>query len=268
MKTKVRSIFISDVHIGTRHCKAKQLIEFLKNYEYEHLYLIGDIFDGYAMRTRMYWNDDFSFLIRYIIGRVKHGVKVTYISGNHDDFLRKFEISALGHIHVTEEAYHESLRFGRILLLHGDQFDLLIRGQKWLYFLGSIGYTILLNLNPVVAWLSRFFCKRPWSLSKATKAGVKRALSYIQQFAKAVAHYAAENEVSTVIAGHIHTPSIQELDGITYFNCGDWMESCSALIERKDGVMVLVHSEDGRITEIGRCNEPFSKGNREVPSME
>lgn len=239
-KHAVRSIFISDVHLGLRQSKAKELLEFLKRYKYDNLFILGDFFDGYKLKRKFYWCDDYSYLLRYIIGKVKDDKKIVYVSGNHDDFLRYFDISDLGHIAVVDEYIYEP-NGEKILLIHGDKFDMAIRGMRFLYLLGSKGYDLLI-------WLQGWWEKFCWlfniprrSLSKYIRTKVKAAVNFVASFEDVMVKYAKDKGCSVVIGGHIHTPNIIKKDGITYYNCGDWIEHNSAVIENLDGSFEIVY---------------------------
>jgi UDP-2,3-diacylglucosamine pyrophosphatase LpxH len=239
-KIPVRSIFISDVHLGLKQSNAEELLEFLKRYKWNNLFILGDFFDGYKLKRKFYWDKHYSYLLRYIIGKIKDGKRVVYVSGNHDDFLRQFDITDLGHIEVVDEYIHET-EHDKVLLIHGDKFDMAIHGMKWLYWLGSIGYDFLL-------WFNGFWEKACWlfrlprrSLSKYIKHKVKATVSFITSFETVITKYAHDKNCDVVISGHIHTPSDKEIDGVQYLNCGDWVESNSAVVEYTNGEFEVVY---------------------------
>lgn len=236
-KIPVKSIFISDVHLGLRQSNAKELLEFLKRYKWDNLFILGDFFDGYKLKRKFYWNQDHSYLLRYIIGKVKDGNHVTYVSGNHDDFLRQFDVSDLGHILVCDEFIY----CGHVLLIHGDKFDMAIRGMRFLYWMGSIGYEFLL-------WFQKWWERFCWllrlprrSISKYVRTKVKAAVKFVANFEDVLAKYAQEKECDIIISGHIHTPSDKNINNIRYLNCGDWIEHNSAVVEHINGDFEIVY---------------------------
>lgn len=239
-KQNIKSVFISDVHLGLKQCKAKELLKFLKKYKYENLFILGDFFDGYKLKRKFYWCDDYLYLIKYIIGKIKDGKNIVYISGNHDDFLRKIEISDLSHIKVYEEYIYQS-NGHKILLIHGDKFDMAIRGMTFLYWFGSYGYDFLL-------WFQSFWEKICWlfrlprtSISKYIKKKVKYAINFVTSFEEIMIKYANDSKCDIVIGGHIHFPHKRTIDHIEYYNCGDWVEHNSAVIEDLDGNFEIVY---------------------------
>lgn len=242
METKreiVRSVFISDLHLGCTYCKSDMLLNFLKNIQPENLYLVGDIIDGWKMKQKIYWNDDYSFIVRRIIGMIKNDTKIIYITGNHDEFLREFCPNVFGHFSVVDEVIHETLDGRKILVIHGDIFDNITSKLKFLYFLGDKAYTFAMWLNHVYNYIRIKFKMPYWSLSSMLKQNVKKAVNFINDFEKFIVDYTKNKNCDGVICGHIHTPVIKELNGITYYNCGDWVESCTAIIEHLDGSFEL-----------------------------
>lgn len=240
---KYRSIFISDTHLATKGCKSKILNSFLKNNDSENLYLVGDIIDGWRIKRGFYWPQDHSNVVRKILGKAKRGTNVIYIAGNHDEFLRKFMDTELnvGNIKIVDQCDHVGIDGNRYLVMHGDYFDGITRLSKHIVFLGDSAYTVLLEINN---WYNKLRSWRGlpyWSLSKAIKANVKQGLDFIFEFKKNFVRHARSKGYDGVICGHIHTPEIENIDGMIYMNDGDWVESCTALVEHFDGRWEIVH---------------------------
>lgn len=239
MKEIVKSLFISDVHLGSNYSQSDKLLSFLKDIQPENLYLVGDIIDGWKMRKNIYWDDSYSFIIRRIIGMMKNDTKVVYVTGNHDEFLRGFSPSNFGHFSLVDEIVHEAIDGRSILVIHGDIFDGVINKAKFLYFLGDKAYSLMMWFNHKLNYI-RIKLKMPyWSLSAMLKRNVKKAVAFISNFEHFIVEYTKNKGCSAVICGHIHTPEIKQMDNFVYYNCGDWMESCTALIEHLDGSFEL-----------------------------
>lgn len=238
MKRDYRSIFISDVHLGTKDCKANQLSNFLKNNSCEYLYLVGDILDGWKVQqNRLRWKQSHTNVIRRILGHSKRGTEVIYVAGNHDEFLRpmmNFNLS-FGSVQIVNQATHISFDGNKYLVVHGDLFDGITRLAPWLSFLGDRAYDVVLRLNTQFNWIRRRLGFGYWSLSKYLKGRVKKAVDFVFQFEKNITEYARKRGYRGVICGHIHHAEIKDIDGITYMNDGDWVESCTALVEHYDG---------------------------------
>lgn len=232
-----RSIWLSDVHLGTPGCKAEYLAEFLKYNTCDQLYLVGDIIDGWRIKSNFYWPQEHSNVIRRILTQAKRGTQVTYVLGNHDEFLRKFVDYGLimGNIEIVNEAIHETADGRKLLVTHGDLFDVITRYHKWLAFAGDKAYDALLELN---IHLNRFRARigMPyWSLAAYTKQKVKTAVNFISEFEEALAYECRKRDLNGVICGHIHHAEVRDIEGVTYHNCGDWVESCTALVEDQNG---------------------------------
>lgn len=241
--TKYKSIFISDVHLGTRGCKADLLCDFLKNNSSENLFLVGDILDGWRMERNFYWPQSHTNVLRRIFTAAKRGTNVMYIVGNHDEFLRKFlryDIS-IGNILIENQHLYNAVDGKRYIVVHGDMFDTAIRNKlKWIYHLGDFLYDLLLRLNVVVNFFRKMFGMKYWSLSKYLKGMTKEAVSYMSDFEELIADYCRKRNAEGIICGHIHKADIKEINGITYMNDGDWVESCTALVEHHDGRWELI----------------------------
>lgn len=249
MRTRVRSIFVSDVHLGCRHSKADLLLSFLKQHSCDYLYLVGDIVDAWKMKRGFRWNDTSTLLVRRIFGMVKHGTTVRYVAGNHDEFLRnymdEFRTALTGHIEIADEFVHRTADDRRLLVIHGDIFDAVSINMPWLTHLGDHAYSALLALNTTANWLRRKLGWKYKSYSLYMKQNVKRAVNYVNNFEEMMAMHTRKRQCQGVVCGHIHTPAVKTLAELDYYNCGDWVESCTALVEHDDGQIELVlHDED------------------------
>ena len=254
MGERVRAIFLSDIHLGTRGCQAERLLEFLRCYESEYLYMVGDIVDFWAMSRGIVWTAQQNTVVQKILRRARHGQHVFLIPGNHDEALREYGGVSFGEIRVVNEHIHIAADGKRYLLIHGDEFDQVTRYHRWVAILGDVAYNWLVWLNNGLSWLRRHL-KRPgyWSLAGYAKRRIKTAVSFIFDFEDSVIHAARERGMDGVICGHIHSAAIREIDGVTYINCGDWVDSCTAIVEHLDGRMELLHQADGQLV---RQQEP------------
>ncbi|OUR64841.1 UDP-2,3-diacylglucosamine hydrolase [Methylophaga sp. 42_25_T18] len=241
---KVRSVWISDIHLGFRGCSADYLLNFLHQVECDYLYLVGDIVDVWEMKKRMFWPQTHNNVIRTILGKAKHDTKVIYIPGNHDEVLRDFDGAVFGNVEIRNEAVHTTADGKKLLILHGDKFDSIVKVSPLIAKVGSRLYDYLLRANRLVNFVRRKLGFSYWSLAAFLKHKVKNAVQYISNFEEAVAHEAAQQGVDGVVCGHIHRAEITQINGIDYFNCGDWVESCTALIERADGSMEIIKWTD------------------------
>ena len=239
----VRSIFISDVHLGTRGCQAERLLDFLRDYESDNLFLVGDIIDFWSMNRGIHWTPAQNTVVQKILRRARHGQKVILIPGNHDEAMREYDGVLFGDILVKREHVHVTANGQRFLLLHGDEFDQVTRYHRWLAILGDVGYDLLVRLNAVLSRVRRAL-RRPgyWSLAGYAKSRVKRAVSFIFDFEDSVIHAVRERGLDGVICGHIHNAALRRVDGITYINCGDWVDSCTAIVEHMDGELELIRA--------------------------
>ncbi len=236
-----RAIFVSDVHLGTRTARAAPLLDFLKHHDADVIYLVGDIVDFWKVRRGPHWPQTHNDVVQKLLRRVRHGTRLVYVPGNHDEGLRDFAGMRFGGIEVLRSAIHRAGDGRTYVVMHGDEFDVVIRTAKWLAFLGDRGYELALWLNNPLNWVRRRLGFGYWSLSAYLKYSVKRAVSFIGAFEEAVAAEARRHGADGIICGHIHHPSDRLIDGIRYLNCGDWVESCSALVEHDDGRIELVH---------------------------
>ena len=241
-----RSIWVSDVHLGTQNCQAAYLEDFLKKNQCYNLYLVGDIIDGWSLKSNFYWPQTHTNVIRKVLTKAKRGTQVFYVTGNHDEFLRKFVDYELeiGNIRVVNEVVHETADGRRLLITHGDMFDVITRYHRWLAFAGDKAYDALMVLN---RWQNKARARigMPyWSLSAFVKHQVKVAVNFISEFEEALAYECRKRKLDGVVCGHIHHAEIRDIEGVTYYNCGDWVESCTALVENMDGSMEIVHWVD------------------------
>jgi UDP-2,3-diacylglucosamine pyrophosphatase LpxH len=239
-KLKFRTVWISDFHLGTSGCNAELLLGFLKAVQPDVLYLVGDIIDGWRLRRGWYWPPAHNDIVRRILKLANKGTRVVYIPGNHDEMLRDYTGLSFGGVEVVSEAVHVTADGKRLLVLHGDEFDGVVLYAKWLAFLGDYAYAALLRLNIVFNVVRRRFGLPYWSLSAHLKKKVKNAVAFVSRFEEAVAYAAAERGVDGVVCGHIHCAEVRQFGGVTYYNDGDWVESCTALVEHRDGRLEII----------------------------
>src|SRR5215470_15704739 len=237
---RYRAAWISDAHLGTRGCNATALLDFLRENDFRTLYVVGDLIDIWQLRRGIYWPQQHNDVIQKILRKARKGTRVIYIPGNHDEMVAGF-CGVYGNIEIKESAIHVTVSGERILIIHGHELDTVVQNVRWLAFAGDLGYQFLLSLNPLINFVRRRFGLGYWSLSAYAKRRVKDAVSFIGKFEAAVAHYAERYHVDAVLCGHIHSPAIREFGKVTYYNCGDWVESCSALVEGEDGIISLVN---------------------------
>lgn len=247
---RYRAIWISDTHLGTKGCKAEFLLDFLRCNESEYLYLVGDIIDGWQLRRSWYWAQTHNDVIQKVLRKARKGTHVTYIPGNHDEFARQYVELMFGGISVASSAVHEMVDGRKLLVLHGDEFDGVVRYAKWLAVLGDKAYSFALELNHWFNVLRRRFGYPYWSLSAFLKHKVKNAVQFIDDFESVVAREASAQGMDGVVCGHIHKAEIKQLDGILYCNDGDWVESCTALVETLDGELEILHWADAQHTVV------------------
>ena len=239
-KIKVRTAWISDIHLGTPGCNADLLVDFLKTVQPETLYLVGDIIDGWRLKRGWYWPARHNDVVRRILKMAGKGVRIVYVPGNHDEVLRDYTGLSFGGVEVVQEAIHVTADGRRLLVIHGDEFDGVVLYARWLAFLGDYAYALLLRLNILFNAVRRRLGLPYWSLSAYMKKRVKNAVAFISRFEEAVAHAAAERGVDGVVCGHIHSAEVRQFGKVTYYNDGDWVESCTALVELADGRMEIV----------------------------
>lgn len=241
---RYRAVFISDLHLGTPGCRAEDLLDFLKASSSEHLYLVGDIIDGWQLRRRWYWPQAHNDVVQKLLRRARKGCRVVFVPGNHDEFARGFIGHQFGGIEVVDDAVHLTADGKRLWVTHGDYFDGVIQCAKWLAYVGDNLYEFTLKLNRYLNHLRAKFGLPYWSLSAYLKHKVKKAVNFISDFEQAVAHEARKRGHQGVVCGHIHHAEIREIDGVLYCNDGDWVESLTALVEHHDGRLELVRWGD------------------------
>ncbi len=247
---RYRAIFISDIHLGTAGCQANALLDFLKVHSSDHLYLVGDIVDGWQLRRRWYWPQSHNDVVQKLLRRARKGCKVVFIPGNHDEFARGFLGHEFGGIEVRDDAVHTTADGRRLWVTHGDYFDGVIQCAKWLAFLGDNLYEFTLKLNRYLNTLRARMGLPYWSLSAYLKQKVKSALNYVTDFEVAVAQAARAHGHDGVVCGHIHRAEMRDIHGTLYCNDGDWVESRSALVEHHDGRLELVYWNDAEAAVI------------------
>lgn len=239
-----RSIWISDTHLGTRTCKAEYLLDFLRHTESKNLYLIGDIIDFWSLKNGWHWPKLHNQVIQTIMEKAAKNTEVVYVPGNHDEWFRDYLGLIFGGVRITADPVHATADGRRFLVIHGDEFDSIVKHSRWLAVLGSGAYDFLLYANRWVNYFRRKLGFPYWSLAAYLKHKVKNAVNYISNFEQALAHEARKRGVDGVICGHIHRATIENMDGILYCNDGDWVESCTALVERHDGSLAILHWAD------------------------
>lgn len=235
-----RTLFISDTHLGTPGCKAELLLDFLRNNDAETIYLVGDIIDGWRLKRSWYWSAGHNAVVQEILRKSRKGADIIYVPGNHDEALRDYTGLNFGGIDVVDETIHQTADGRRFLVIHGDQFDGVVKYAKWLAHLGDRAYQLALWLNNWLDEIRRAFGLSYWSLSSWLKHKVKNAVEFISSYEEALAREARERKVDGVICGHIHHAEMRDIDGVLYCNDGDWVESCTALAEDKAGHFSII----------------------------
>jgi UDP-2,3-diacylglucosamine pyrophosphatase LpxH len=235
-----RTIFISDLHLGTPGCQADALLDFLKRNTCDYLYLVGDIVDGWQLRRKWYWPQAHNDVVQKLLRKARKGCRVIYVPGNHDEFARNFVDHQFGGIEVVKEATHITADGRRLWIIHGDYFDAVVQQAKWLAYVGDYLYEFTLKLNRYLNNMRGRLGLPYWSLSAYLKHKVKKALNYVTDFEVAVAHEAAKHGYQGVVCGHIHRAEIRDVNGVLYCNDGDWVESRSALVEHEEGRLELI----------------------------
>ena len=237
---RYRSLFISDIHLGTRGSQAEKLIDFLRFHEADTVYLVGDIVDGWALRSNWHWPQAHNDVIQKLLRKARKGTRLIYIPGNHDEFLRDYYGSHFGGVEVVEHTIHTAADGRRFLVTHGDLFDIVIKHARWVAHLGDRAYDFAIFANTLFNRLRRLFGLPYWSLSKWAKSRVKNAVNFIGDFERVLIVEAERSGTDGVICGHIHHAAIRVENGFTYMNCGDWVESCTALAEHEDGRFEII----------------------------
>jgi UDP-2,3-diacylglucosamine pyrophosphatase LpxH len=237
---KYRAVWISDIHLGTPGCQAGHLLDFLRSFDSDYLYLVGDIIDGWQLKRSWYWQQSHNDVIQKVLRKARKGTHVIFIPGNHDEAVRQFIGMKFGDIQIMEEAIHETADGRRLWITHGDLFDGVIQCARWLAHLGDQAYEFTLKLNRWFNYLRARLGLPYWSLSRFLKHKVKRAVNFISDFEQAVAHEARRRGLDGVVCGHIHHAEMREIEGVLYCNDGDWVESLTALVEHEDGRLEII----------------------------
>tara|TARA_R100000049_G_scaffold1022_1_gene2238 strand:- start:903 stop:1799 length:897 start_codon:yes stop_codon:yes gene_type:complete len=260
-----RTIWISDVHLGTKGCNHELLIDFLDHTDSDTMYLVGDIIDGWRLKKKVYWPPEHSDIVWRILKRAKRGTRIIYIPGNHDEMVRPFSGMNFGGVEIMRAAFHDTADGRRLMVLHGDEFDTIMLAHRWLAFVGDALYHVMMKLNNWVAAARKRLGLPYWSISKAAKNKVKNAVEFISKYEEVVARAAAERGVDGVVCGHIHTAEFRSFEyggkRVEYWNDGDWVEGCNALVEHADGRMEILHWPD----EVARRNRCESDVTPSVP---
>jgi UDP-2,3-diacylglucosamine pyrophosphatase LpxH len=236
----VRALFISDVHLGSRACKAVELLDFLRHHDADTIYLVGDIVDGWQLRSGWHWPQAHNDVIQKLLRKARKGSRLIYVPGNHDEFLRDYFGTHFGGVVVAEQATHVAADGRRYVVTHGDQFDRTIKRARRFAGLGDQAQVLLQAVSATVDAARRSLRLPSWSLSRWAKHKVKDALNYVQGFEEALAAEATRRQAQGVICGHVHQASIRDFPAARYINCGDWVESCSAAVEHFDGRLEIV----------------------------
>lgn len=239
-KRKFRTVWISDIHLGTRGCNAALLVDFLRSIECQTLYLVGDIVDGWQLRKGWFWPDAHNEVVRRVLKMAHRGTRVVFVVGNHDEVLRDYAGLSFGGVELVLEAVHVTADGRQLLVTHGDSFDSVVLYARWLAFLGDKAYSLLLRLNILVNAVRRRLKQPYWSLAAHMKRKVKNAVQYVCNYEEALASEARSRGLDGIVCGHIHCAEIRQIGDITYYNDGDWVESCTALVEANEGAIRIV----------------------------
>jgi UDP-2,3-diacylglucosamine pyrophosphatase LpxH len=237
---RFRALFISDVHLGAKGCQAEKLLDFLRDHDADTIYLVGDIVDGWQLKSGWYWPQAHNDVVQKLLRQARKGARIIYLPGNHDEFLRDYYGTHFGGVEVQDKAMHEGVDGRRYLVIHGDHFDLVVTQARWLALLGDKAYDFAITANRLFNGLRRRLGFPYWSLSQWAKLKVKNAVNFIGQFEKTLVAEAERHQANGVICGHIHHAVIHDDYGIRYINCGDWVESCTAVVEHHEGKFEII----------------------------
>ncbi len=240
-----RTLFISDLHLGSNAARTEDLLAFLRVHDADTIILVGDIIDGWRLKRSWYWPQNCNDIVQKLLRKGRKGSKIIYIPGNHDSFMRDYPGIHFGGIEVAERMIHHAADGRKYLVLHGDEFDVVVRNAKFIAHLGDWAYDLAIAINWFLSKLRRHMGLPYWSFSAWAKLQVKRAVNFIGEFQRVVAEEARRNNADGVICGHIHHAVIMDIDNICYINTGDWVESCTAIVEHFDGRMELIFWQDG-----------------------
>ena len=240
---RVRALFLSDIHLGTRACQAERLLAFMREYESEYLYLVGDIVDLWAMKRTVYWPPAHNTIVQKVLRMARHHTKIYFIPGNHDESLRHYVGMSFGAVDIVTDHVHVTADGKRLWVMHGDQYDQVTTCHRWISVLGDVSYTVLVHINRLLSLSRRKLgIGGHWSLADYAKRNVLKAVAYIGDFETVAVRAAAHKKMDGVICGHIHTAALKSIEGTRYYNCGDWVDSCTALVEHMDGRMELLRT--------------------------
>ena len=237
---RFRTLFISDVHLGARGSQADRLLDFLRTHDAETIYLVGDIVDGWRLQKKWFWPDKHAEILARLMARARNGTEVVYLPGNHDEVLRRLIGRSVSGVKIRHDTIHHTADGRRLLVVHGDVFDGVVTEMRWLALIGSVAYEFALTVNTWFNAARRWLGLGYWPLSAFLKERVKAAVNFIDRYEHSLAHEARRRSVCGVICGHVHKPEMRTIDGVLYYNDGDWVESCSALVEHKDGRLELL----------------------------
>eukprot|EP01037_Dinobryon_pediforme_P012712 gene12712-12807_t len=239
--THYRTLFISDLHLGSKAAQADLMLDFLRMNDADTIYLVGDIIDGWRLKSGWYWPQSHNDVVQKLLRKARKGTKMVYIPGNHDEFARQFVKLSFGGIEILRKTTHMSADGKKFLIMHGDEFDLVVRNARWLAYLGDWAYDLAIFINMNFNFVRRKLGFPYWSFSAWAKLKVKNAVNFIGSFEVALADEARKVGADGIICGHIHHATIRDIDGIIYMNTGDFVESCTAIAEHEDGRMEILH---------------------------
>jgi UDP-2,3-diacylglucosamine pyrophosphatase LpxH len=257
-----RSIWISDVHLGTRHSQVGKLLDFLRETECEQLYIVGDFIDGWQLRRKWYWTEEYNLLVQKLLRKNRKQTQVTFIIGNHDEFLEQFLGLNFGAVQLAERTVHIAADGKRYVVLHGHQFDGLAHFNRLLDRVGSALYERILDMNVWVNRVRRLLGFGYWSFASYIKLKAKRAMKYVNDYEEALIQFARKSEACGVICGHIHRPEIRQVGEVVYMNCGDWIENCTALVEDYTGKISLINFHERERKELEETAKEVRPTNR------
>ncbi len=253
---KHRTIFISDVHLGTRGCQAERLLHFLRYNDAETIYLVGDMVDCWRLKRQWYWPQTHNDVVQKLLRKVRKGARLIYVPGNHDEALRDYCGTHFGGVEVMLDAVHTTADGRRLLIIHGDAFDSVVRYAKWLALLGDWAYVTLLRINTLFNHARRRLGLPYWSLSAYLKLKVKNAVQFIDDYEQAVSEEARRRGVQGVVCGHIHHAEMRQIGDLLYVNDGDWVESCTAVVEDFEGRLRILYWDKIPAVELAAALDP------------
>ena len=248
-KQKYRTVWISDLHLGSKACQVEALLRFLSSMRCEHLFLVGDIIDLWSMKRKWFWPQSHNDVIRKILKRASKGTKVTYIPGNHDENFRGYLGLSFGGVEIKREAFHVTADGKRVLMMHGDEFDTVVTNHHFITWFGDWCYDLLLAGGRVYNWARRKFDWPYFSLAAYVKKKVKYIVDFVSNYQESLLRYARSRKADIIITGHIHRPEIKPIEELLYANCGDWVENCTALVEHFDGRLEILYVERDQPTQ-------------------